>query len=163
MDIMARSLLITIAVLLAALSLAPSYAHVLEAPPRLDVWTPELWREATVFNGQFMLFAVVGAPVDIAAVVFAALMAYLLRDERAAFRSALAGACLLVLALAAWFALVSPANSILATWKPGPIPADFAAVRLRWETGHMVVAALKALGLVAVVVAALMPRLRREP
>lgn len=156
---MVRFLITLIAVLLAALSLAPSFAHVLEALPRLEIWTPELWREATVFNGQFMLFLVVGAPVDVAAVVFAALMAYLLRHERAAFRFALAGACLLVLALIAWFTIVSPANGILATWKPGPIPADFDAVRFRWEIGHMVVAALKALGLMAITIAALMPRL----
>jgi hypothetical protein len=54
-----------------------------------------------------------------------------------------------------------PANSILATRKPGPIPADFEAVRSRWKTGHMVVAALKALELAAVCTAALTPRLPR--
>jgi hypothetical protein len=156
---MARFLLILATVLLAALSLAPSFAHLLEAPPRLGIWTPELWREATVFNSQFMFFLIVGAPVDIAAIVFAALMAYLLRHERTASRFALAGACLLALGLAAWFMLVSPANAILATWKPGPIPADFDNVRLRWETGHMAVAVLKVLGLAAIAAAALMPRL----
>ena len=48
-----------------ALSLGPSFAHLLEAPPRLTVWPPELWREATVFNGQFVYFAVLGAPLDV--------------------------------------------------------------------------------------------------
>ena len=50
---------------LAALSLGPSFAHVLEAPPRLTIWSPELWREATVFNGQFQLFATIGGPLRI--------------------------------------------------------------------------------------------------
>ncbi|MGO4842599.1 DUF1772 domain-containing protein, partial [Rhizobiaceae sp. 2RAB30] len=37
----------------------------------------------------------------------------------------------------------------LGTWEPGPIPADFEEVRLRWETGHMAVAALKLGGFVS--------------
>jgi hypothetical protein len=52
--------------------------------------------------------------------------------------------------LAAWVLLVAPANSELATWVPGPIPENFDAVRLRWETGHMAVAAIKLVGFVMV-------------
>jgi hypothetical protein len=37
---------------------------------------------------------------------------------------------------------------VLATWTPGPIPADFRAVQWRWETGHMAVAAAKLVGFV---------------
>jgi hypothetical protein len=141
------------ALTVAALSLGPSFAHVLEAPPRLTVWPPELWREATVFNGQFQLFAVVGAPLDLGVIPVIGVLAYLLRRERGRFRPALAGAVLFGLALAAWFALVASANGILATWRPGPIPEDFHAVRNRWETGHMVVAALKLLGFMATALA----------
>ena len=43
---MAKIFLKPLALLLAALSLGASYAHVLEAPPRLNDWPPELWREA---------------------------------------------------------------------------------------------------------------------
>lgn len=159
---MARYLTALAALLLAALSLGPSYAHVLEAPPRLSVWPPELWREATVFHGQFLLFATVGAPIDIAALLAAALLAYLLRRERPAFRLALAGFLLMACGLAVWFWRVSPANAVLATWKPGPLPADYADVRWRWESGHMAVAALKAIGFVALLMAALAPRLPRQ-
>jgi hypothetical protein len=144
-----------IAIIMAALSLGPSFAHVLESLPRLSWWTPELWREATVFNGQFVLFAYVGGPLDVAAIMGAGILAYALRQKRRAFRLALVGTALLGLALAVWVGWVAPANSVLATWNPGPIPADFAAIRLRWETGHMVIAALKLAGLVAVVMAAL--------
>ena len=137
------------ALTIAALSLGPSFAHVLEAPPRLTVWPPELWRDATVFNGQFQLFAVVGAPVDIGVILVSGVLAYLLRGESDRFRFALAGAVLFALALAAWIALVAPANGILATWQPGPIPENFHAIRNRWETGHMVIAALKLLAFMA--------------
>jgi hypothetical protein len=143
------------ALVLAALSLGPSFAHVLESLPRLTVWRPELWREATVFNGQFILFARIGAPLDVGAIIVTGLLAYLLFDERPAFWFALSGAVLLMLGLVAWFSLVAPANSILATWKPGPLPANFNDVRLRWETGHMVVAGFKLVGFVSICLAVL--------
>lgn len=145
-------------ILLAALSLAPSYAHVLEAPPRLAVWSRALWREATVFNGQFRLFAVVGAPIDVAAILVAGLLALLVRRQKRPFHFALAGFGFLLFGLLAWTAIVAPMNAVLADWRPGPIPADFDAVRTRWEVGHMVVAAAKLLGLAAICVAALAPR-----
>jgi len=134
---------------LAALSLGPSFAHVLEAPPRLTVWPPELWREATVFNGQFALFALVGGPLDLAAIAATAVLAFLLRADRSRFRPAVAGFLLFALALAVWFGWVWPANQVLATWQPGPVPDDFAAIRNRWETGHVAVAALKLVGFLA--------------
>jgi len=155
---MAIYILCITSLLITALSLAPSFAHVLEAPPRLLVWSPELWRETTVFNGQFQLFAVVGAPIDLAAIVLTAGLTYVLRRERSAFRYSLAGTLLLLLALASWFAMVAPANAVLATWKPGPVAPNFDAVRLRWEIGHMAVAALKALALASTCLAALAPR-----
>jgi len=148
---------------IAALSLGPSFAHVLEAPPRLTVWPPELWREATVFHGQFQLFALIGGPLDVGAILATALLAYALRRERPGFRFALAGGLLFALALGVWFARVAPANSVLGTWSPGPIPEDFHAVRMRWETGHMAVASLKLLGFLATALAATSPRKKTSP
>ena len=141
----------------AALSLGPSFAHVLEAPPRLTVWPPELWREATVFHGQFLLFGILGGPLDGGAILAAAVLAYLLRDRRRSFRLALAGALLFALALAVWLSWVAPANGVLATWTPGPVPQNFAEIRNRWETGHMVIAALKLLGFIALAGAVVLP------
>ncbi|WP_353645782.1 DUF1772 domain-containing protein [Mesorhizobium sp. WSM2239] len=135
---------------IAALSLGPSFAHVLESLPRLTQWSPELWREATVFNAQFWLFAAVGAPLDLSALAFPAILAFMLRRNRPAFYFAIAAALLYAASLAAWFLLVAPANSVLATWSPGPIPENFDAIRLRWETGHMAVAAIKLVGFVMI-------------
>jgi len=58
-----------LATAVAALSLGPSFAHLLGSGPGLNVWSPELWREATVSNQQFKFFVVVGAPLDIAAII----------------------------------------------------------------------------------------------
>jgi hypothetical protein len=133
--------------IIGALSLGPSFAHVLEAIPRLRIWSPELWREATVFNAQFQYFLFVGAPLDMLAIVFPAVLAFLLRRDTTAAMVVGAGAAFFALALILWFALVAPANAVLATWTLGPIPSDFDAVRWRWETGHMGVASAKLVGL----------------
>jgi hypothetical protein len=149
---MERSLLIPIcavvAIVIAALSLGPSFAHALEAPPRLKVWPPELWREATVFNGQFRLFLAVGAPLDVTAIVVPVILAFVVRDDSRSCLLFIAFAAFYAVALALWFALVAPANAALATWTPGPIPADFRAVQWRWESGHMAVAAAKFVGFI---------------
>lgn len=144
--------------LLAALSLGPSFAHVLESPPRLGQWTGELWREVTVFNGQYQYFAFVGAPLDVAIVIVAAVHAYVVRGRSPTFGLALAAAVFFVLALAAWGSIVAPANSILATWMPGPLPENFRSVQLRWETGHMVVMALKLAGFSALALSVLISK-----
>ena len=130
---MQRSLLVTacavVAVVIAALSLGLSFAHVLEAPPRLNIWPPELWRETTVFNGQFKFFAVLGGPLDVAAVLAPAALAFALRGTRQTSLLFAAAALFYAVALALWFGLVAPANAIMATWTPGPVPADFHAVQ----------------------------------
>ncbi|WP_352814505.1 hypothetical protein [Mesorhizobium sp. M0207] len=71
--------------IVAALSLGPSFAHVLESVPRLTSWPPSLWRETTVFNAQFQFFAIVGAPLDVAAIACPGLLAWMLRSDRPAF------------------------------------------------------------------------------
>ncbi|MGN6282369.1 hypothetical protein, partial [Frateuria sp.] len=81
--------------------------------------------------------------------------AWLVRHDRGAFPFALVASLLYAASLATWFAVVSPANAVLATWQPGPLPGDFAAIRDRWEIGHMIVATVKFCGLTCIFVAAL--------
>ena len=145
----------------AALSLGPSFAHVLEATPRLTVWPPELWREATVFNAQFEWFAIIGAPLDVGVIVVLAVLSFLLHGQKPAFRLVLAATLLYAAALATWFLWVAPANAVLATWERGPVPGDFFAVRDRWETGHMAVTAWKLIGFIALASGLL--SIRRDP
>src|SRR3546814_16153514 len=116
METRARLIVSLLALVLAALSLGPSYVHLLEAQPRLEIWSPELWRETTVFNGQFRLFAIVGAPVEMATLLVTAIHAWLLRREMPAFRFAALGALLSLLSFVTWLLWVATANSCLATW-----------------------------------------------
>jgi hypothetical protein len=148
-----------VALIMAALSLAPSFAHVLEAWPRLTIWPPELWREATVFNAQFAVLGVLGAPLEGGVILATAWLSYVSRHD-GSFRLALYAMLLFVLGLALWFAWVAPANAELATWTPGPVPADFDRVRLRWETGHMVIAAVKLVAFFLLAKAVIVPAQR---
>jgi hypothetical protein len=92
---------------------------------------------------------VIGAPLDIAAILCPALLAWMLRNQPPGFWYVLAATLFYALSLALWFLLVKPANDVLATWVPGPIPDNFEAIRLRWETGHMAVTVAKALGFIS--------------
>jgi hypothetical protein len=152
-----------LALLTMALSLGPSFAHLLEAPPRLTVWTPELWREATVLNGQFAYFAIIGAPLDVGSVLLGAVVAIVIRHRRPAFWLAMAATVLFATSLATWFAVVAPMNAILAHWGPGPIPDNFEAVRNRWEAGHIVISAIKVVGLSCMIAGVLSLGTRRGP
>jgi hypothetical protein len=145
------------ALFITALSLAPSYAHMLEAPPRLMRWSPELWREATVFGGQYQYFALIGGPMDVAAILVTVVAAYLVRDQRPVFWFALAGAVLFAVSMVCFLTIVQPANAILATWTPGPVPGDFFAVRNRWETGHIIITIVEIVGFLAVALSVLWP------
>ena len=150
----------TVALVIAALSLAPSFAHALESYPRLMIWSPELWRDATVFNAQFWLFAVIGAPIDVLAIPVPAGLTGLLRGKRPRFALALAATLTFALGLALWFAIVATANNVLATWTPGPIAADFDAIRRQWELGHLTIAGVKLIGFTLFVLACAWPGAR---
>ena len=129
--------------MIAALDLSLSVTHLVEAPPRLWQWSPALWREATVFNGQFALFAPVGGVLEIATVLGSAGYAVAARHERRRLRAALVACTLFALGLVVWLAVVAPANAVLATWTPGPLPDDFDVLRMRWEGGHAAIAIIK--------------------
>lgn len=144
-----------LAVLLAALSLGMSFAHVLEMPPRLR-WAPELWMATTNFGGLYWLFGRVGGVIDVGAIATAFILTYALRRERRAFRFALSGALLLTAGLGLWAALVAPANAVMAGWVPATLPANFAAVRDRWEGGHATVAIAKLAGFASLVLGLLL-------
>jgi hypothetical protein len=157
---MVRSIIAVATLVVAALSLGLSFAHLLEAGPRLTVWPPELWREATVFHGQYDLFGSIGGALDVGVIPLTALAAYLIRRERPGVWLASLAALLFSVSLAVWFARVAPVNAVLATWTPGPIPADFTALRDRWETGHMIMAGIKLAGFTALAAALVRPGMR---
>jgi len=53
--------------------------------------------------------------------------------------------------------VVNTANSVLATWTPGPIAADFEAVRRQWEFGHITIAGVKLVAFALLALACVWP------
>jgi hypothetical protein len=138
-----------IAVVLVALTMGLTFAHVLEMPVKLG-YDADMYRQV---NGSlYAYFAYVGGPVEVAAVVVAALAAWS-RRGRAGFRSWTAGAIGTAAALAVWAAVVQPANVEFGRWSAA-IPGDWERWRAQWEAGH---AASFALLLVALVLLLISP------
>jgi len=130
-------------------ALAALTAHAVELPNKLLLDGP-LWLavQQHLYRGWGAAFG----PCEIAAVVSAWVLVYLMRAHRPVFGLTLLTALLLTGALAAFFVLVAPVNAAFAHWRPTTLPADWSAYRLRWELGH-------ALGF-ALVLGALVAQLR---
>jgi len=143
-------------ILLASLSLAMSFCHVLEMPARRS-WDSTLWVATTVQGNLYRMFgpAGVGPWIDGGAVLAAAVLIFLVRQRLPAFWLTLAGAVCLTAAQGTWWALVFPANLELANWLSGPVPPDWAQWRDRWEFGHAAVAVIKLIGFGALVLSVL--------
>jgi hypothetical protein len=113
------------ALVICALSLGPSFAHALEAPPRLRNWPPELWRETTVFHGQYALFGAVGGPIEVLGVLLAAGVAWLSFRDAQGFAPALVAAILFAAALAVWLAVVKSGQRRHGDVAPRPAAGRF--------------------------------------
>ena len=132
--------------LLAALALTMTSAHVLELPQKLE-YGPELY--ATVNTTLYRYFAIVGGAYTVSATVAAAGLAYLVRRRGKVFRWTLTGAACLVLAFISWLVLVQPVNREIAEAlrvAPESVPALWMQLRSRWELGHAVGFVIQLLG-----------------
>lgn len=84
-----------ITIMIASLSMAMAFSHLLPLPARMSFGSPT-W---ITTRRMFALYGSVGAFIEMGAVLFAAILAYLLPQRRPAFRWTLAGAICLVAAL----------------------------------------------------------------
>src|SRR5687768_1988643 len=112
-------------------------AHLLELPVRA-AYEPEFYMRVT--STLYRFFGLVGGPVQVLALVFAASLVRRMR-ARAAFRLTLAGTVCLALSLLSWFLLVQPVNAAWAdALRAGASEAihAYAQLRSRWEAGHVV-------------------------
>ena len=140
-----------VAIVLAALTLALSFCHLMQLPARMG-WDQYLWVGSTVQGGLYSLFGSVGAVIDVATVIAVGLLTYLVREHhRPGVRLALSAALLFATGLLLWWVLVYPVNVELAKWVNGPVPADWTAYRSRWEWGHAVISLLDLAGFAALV------------
>jgi hypothetical protein len=139
------------ALMLAALTLALGFCHLMQLPSRLG-WDQYLWVGSTVQGGLYAAFGTIGAIIFVGTVIALALLAYFLREHgRPGFGLALSAALLFLLALVLWWALVYPVNVELAKWVDGPVPADWTSYRDRWEWGHAIIAFTELAGFAALI------------
>ena len=138
--------------LLVALTLGMTFCHVMEIAGKLRL-DGAAW--LTVQHNLYVAFGVVGAAIEVLAIVLTWVTALMVRGRRPAARWTLAAAACVTAGLGVWFALVAPMNAALSGWTPETLPADWTSYRNQWEIGHAVHAALFGLGFGALVVALL--------
>ncbi|MFZ5790870.1 MAG: hypothetical protein ACOY3L_09245 [Pseudomonadota bacterium] len=138
--------------LFVALTLGLVFSHVMELPGKLRLDGAD-W--LTVQHNLYVAFGVVGAAIEVLAIVLVWLLVFLVRARKPAWRWTLIAALCVSAGLGVWFWLVSPMNAALNAWTPETLPPDWTRYRDQWEIGHAIHAALFGLGFGALVIALL--------
>ncbi|HEX7010393.1 MAG TPA: hypothetical protein VF184_10450 [Phycisphaeraceae bacterium] len=150
------------ALLLTALSMGLAFCHVMELPAKM-MHPPQFY--AAVNSTLYGAFGVIGAAVVVGGVAATAVLAWLVRQRRPAFRWTLAAAICFALSLAMWRILVYPVNAeAVRAWEsvyaaeietlelevfrspPEPVVQVWAQQRQRWEYGHATTFVIQLLG-----------------
>ncbi|MFT3926979.1 MAG: SgcJ/EcaC family oxidoreductase [Myxococcales bacterium] len=134
------------ALVLAGLSLTMTSAHVLEMSPKMDL---EPWLYSVVNASLYRWFVAVGGVYGVLALVAVWGLVVSARKVPAIFHKATVAAVLLSAAFLSWLVLVLPVNRAVA-WMAGKdpalLPVLWAALRPRWEYGHVIGFVLGLLG-----------------
>lgn len=137
-----------LALLLAALALVPSLAHLLEMPGKMGMSKLDYFVAQQLYRGWAFLGIVV-----IGALVLGAWLAFLERRNRGAFVPALLGTLCIAGTQVVFWAFTYPVNAATAQWQM--MPTAWMALRRQWELSHAASAILNLLALVLLIVAAL--------
>lgn len=127
-----------VTVMLAALTLTMTSAHVLELPQKMQ-YDAQMY--SAVNTTLYRYFAIVGGAYTMSSIIAAFVLAFLVRKRRSPFRLSLAGAICLLLAFCSWLLLVAPVNREIAhalEIAPESVPSLWMQLRDRWEYGHAV-------------------------
>ena len=143
-----------ITLMLAAFSLSLSMTHLLELPQRIQC-DQQLWVRVTVVENVYKLFGTVGAAFEIAAILAAIILAFLVFKRGSTFYWTLGGAILLVLAFVSWIVFIAPMNAEFAKWLTDSIPTDWTRYRDQWEYAHAINAVIKIMGLSSLAISVL--------
>ena len=144
-----------VTLLLTALALTLTSAHVLELPQKMS-YGAELY--SAVNTTLYRHFATVGAVYTVGSIVAALVLVYLVRRRRAALAWTVAGTICLLLAFGSWLGLVAPVNREIAEalrTAPDSVPTLWLRLRSRWEYGHAVGFVLELAGFCALLASVL--------
>lgn len=128
-----------LALLLTAIAMVPGGAHAASLLTKLGMSQSDYFIAQMAYNG-WALFGI----AQIAALGVNLALTFALRAETAPFRLMLATVICLIAGLAIFFAFTYPVNVATQNWTVAP--ADWPALRWRWEVSHAINAALTLVG-----------------
>ena len=138
---------------LAALLMGTTFAHVLEMPAKFKA-DSQHW--VSYQNTLYRAFASVGGVLEIAAILGAAGLAWMLRGSGLAFLLAFFAALMLAIAFfGVWIFVTNPVNRRVAAWSEADAPQDWQHWRTQWEFSHAARFAMHLLAFVAMLFALL--------
>jgi hypothetical protein len=138
--------------LLVALTLGMTFSHALEYPGKAKLDGAE-W--LTVQHNVYLAFGVVGAIIEVTAILTTWIVFAQIRSWKLARVLTLLAGLATTAALGIWFGWVDPVNTALKAWTPATMPDNWMSFRDQWEAGHAVSAILFGLAFSALVVAIL--------
>jgi hypothetical protein len=148
---MALKALQFLALILTALALVPAGAHLFELPNKIGLAQDQYFIVQGIYRGwalfAFVLFPALGA-------TFAVTIA--LRHYQAAYWLALTGFLCIAATLVIFFIWTYPTNVATNNWTT--VPANWEALRLRWEYAHAVNAVLTFIALCVLTLSTLTTR-----
>jgi hypothetical protein len=122
-------------IILVAVSMAATWAHLLEMPAKLTLSRGDYFTVQQIYRGWAWLgvfiFAALGST---------SALAVRARPDRMVARAAAGAAACIVLALVVFFVFTFPANQATANWTV--IPDNWSTLRRQWEYAHAVEAVL---------------------
>jgi hypothetical protein len=144
-----------VTILLTALLMGMTFAHVLEMPAKMQ-YDPGLY--LVLQRSLYVAFGwpYLGAFIELGAVLAAIVLVFLVRKEGLAGSLTLLGAVCLVAGLVVYFMFIEPANTAMRAMAIQAPPHDWDAWRRQWEYGHAVHFALHLMGFSALLLSALL-------
>lgn len=140
-----------LAILLTALALVPSGAHLFALPNKLSLASDQYFIVQNIYRGWSRLCAVL-----IGALIVDVTLMLMMRGKGAGFALALFGSLCLAVTLLVFFAWTYPANQLTDNWTT--IPGNWQQLRHHWEYSHAANAIITFTALCAVVLSCLMTR-----
>jgi len=140
-----------LALLFTLIALSGGVAHVLSLPHKIGLPRDEYLIVQQIYQGWALLgIAVVGALIASAA------LAVVWRGNGAAFALAVVAVVCIVASLVVFFTVTFPVNQATSNWTV--MPANWEALRRRWEFSHAVNAALYGAAFIALLLSLLVER-----
>ena len=123
------TLLLFVSLILVAIAMAATWAHLLEMPAKMTLSRDQYFTVQQIYSG----WAWLGIVIFIALASTSALTVLARPDHTIAWAAGASSACI-VLALVVFFSFTFPANQATANWTS--IPDNWRALRSQWEYAH---------------------------